>query len=919
MRCSRVITLFSLLFVVLVSTLSAAENEGIQRITSIEGITEFRLKNGLQVLLFPDPSKPTVTVNLTIFVGSRHEGYGEAGMAHLLEHMVFKGTPTHPKVPKVLQDRGARFNGTTWVDRTNYYETLPASGDNLEFAIRLEADRMMNSFIKGEDLASEMTVVRSEFERGENSPSYVLGQRMMANAFEWHNYGRSTIGNRADIERVPVENLRVFYKKYYQPDNAMLVVAGSFDAPVALKAIQKYFGSIPRPTRKLSTTYTEEPAQDGERLVTLRRVGDVAIVGTLFHIASGAHPDYAPVDVLDSVLTAAPAGRLYKSLVESKKASSVSGAAFAWHDPGVLRFMAEVPKGNDPQVVLGTMIDTLDEVRTKGASKEEVERAKQRLIKQRELSASKSSSIAIELSEWAAQGDWRLYFLYRDRIEKVTPEQVHEVAQKYLKRTNRTVGMYIPTEKPERTTIPQTPDLAKMIGNYKGRAAVATGEVFDVSPENIESRTKRLTLSSGVKAALLSKKTRSETVNLKLTLHYGNEKNLNGKATLCEFLPSLMKRGTRTLNRQQLQDSLDKYRATLSLSGSAGSLGCSIQTKREHLKDVLDILRQMLREPTLPKSELAILKQGALVSLQKQLSDPQSLAMKAVRRKLDPYPKGDPRYIPTPAEEIEMVKAVTVDDLRSLYKEYLGAGHGELTIVGDFEADEILPSMDAILSGWNASKPYAHIGKVGSKDSKGVSENILTPDKANATYFAALTLPMRDDHPDFAALLMGDFILGGGSLSSRLGDRVRQKEGLSYGVGSGFNASAVDQRAAFYIYAISNPTNIPKVKAVIREEFDRLLKDGVTEDELRRAKQGFLQSQQVSRTRDGSLAAMIEEATFAGRTMLYYYDLERNIQSLTTADVLKALKTHLKPERLNIVAAGDFNKKAEPKDEKKPE
>ena len=280
-----------------------------KKVVTIEGITEYQLENGLQVLLFPDQSRPTVTVNLTIFVGSRHEGYGEAGMAHLLEHMLFKGTPTHPDVPKVLQDRGAQFNGTTWVDRTNYYETLPASDENLEFAIALEADRMVNSFIKAEDLASEMTVVRNEFERGENSPTRVLMQRMTAAAYEWHNYGRSTIGNRSDIERVPVPKLRSFYRRHYQPDNAMLVVAGKFDEKKALEMIQKHFGSIPRPDRQIDRTYTEEPAQDGERLVSLRRVGDVGLVGVAYHIPAGAHQEFAAVDVLSYILATEPAGR----------------------------------------------------------------------------------------------------------------------------------------------------------------------------------------------------------------------------------------------------------------------------------------------------------------------------------------------------------------------------------------------------------------------------------------------------------------------------------------------------------------------------------------------------------------------------------------------------------------------------------
>ena len=344
-------------------------------VASVEGITEYRLKNGMRVLLFPDQSKPQVTVNLTVFVGSRHEGYGEAGMAHLLEHMVFKGTPDHPEVPRMLKEHGADFNGTTWLDRTNYYETLPASDENLEFAIRLEADRMVNSFIKGEDLAKEMTVVRNEFERGENSPSRILDQRMWAAAFEWHNYGKSTIGNRADIERVPVENLRRFYKKYYQPDNAMVILSGQFDPLKAMAFVEKHFGQLPKPERVLEDTYTEEPAQDGERRVTLRRVGDVAQIGAMYHITSGAHPDYVSLDTLEHILTSSPSGRLYKALVETGRASSVGGGAYALHDPGVFKLTAEIAIGNEPLEVLATINEIAESIHEQGVTEEEVNRA----------------------------------------------------------------------------------------------------------------------------------------------------------------------------------------------------------------------------------------------------------------------------------------------------------------------------------------------------------------------------------------------------------------------------------------------------------------------------------------------------------------------------------------------------------------
>src|SRR5581483_9924853 len=251
----------------------------IEKITSVEGITEYRLQsNGLRVLLFPDLSKPTITVNITYLVGSRNENYGETGMAHLLEHMLFKGSKKHPNVPKELQDHGARPNGTTWFDRTNYFETFQATDENLNWALDLESDRMVNSFVAPKDLDSEMMVVRNEFEMGENNPTEILQQRVLSTAYLWHNYGKDTIGARSDIEHVLIERLQAFYREYYQPDNAVLTIAGHVDEAKTLSLIAKYFAGIPKPERVIEKTYTEEPVQDGERTVTLRRVGDVKAV-----------------------------------------------------------------------------------------------------------------------------------------------------------------------------------------------------------------------------------------------------------------------------------------------------------------------------------------------------------------------------------------------------------------------------------------------------------------------------------------------------------------------------------------------------------------------------------------------------------------------------------------------------------------
>jgi zinc protease len=880
-----------------------------KKITSIEGITEYQFDNGLRVLLFPDDSKPKVTVNITILVGSRHEGYGETGMAHLLEHMVFKGTPTHPKIDKDMQKRGAVFNGTTWVDRTNYFETLPAADDNLEFAIKLEADRLVNSYIKREDLVSEMTVVRNEFEQGENSPPRMLLQRMLGVAYEWHNYGKSTIGNRADIERVPIEKLQTFYKKHYQPDNAILVVAGQFKEAKALEYIQKYFGPLPRPKRQLEAPYTEEPAQDGERVVTLRRVGDGGLVGTMYHIPAGAHPDFAAIEVLVQCLDSVPAGRLYEALVKSGKAANVNGIAFAWHDPGIIYFAAQVPGANPVETVRDTMIDVLENLAAKPITDEEVTRAKRKLLTQREQAAAQTTSIGIALSEWAAQGDWRLYFLHRDRLEKVSVADVNRVAAAYLKRSNRTLGLFIPSEKVDRVAMPGTPNILPLLKDYKGRDTVAAGETFDITPQNIEDRTKLHQLPGGLKVALLPKKTRGELVNVQLTLRFGDEDNLKPYKQAARYLPALILRGTKQFSYQQFRDELDKHKAKMNATGGPGLLMVNVETKRDNLPAVLELMRQALREPLLPEAELEVLRRQVLTALEMQRKEPFALAALTVGRKLSPYPKGDLRYVATIDEDIEATKAIKIEQIRKLYEDFLGAQHGELVVVGDFEPAVALDTLAKALAGWKSKALYARIGD-SVKEYKAERLSIETPDKENAVYAAALLVPLTDDHPDYPALVLANQILGGGGLASRLGDRVRQKEGLSYGIGSGFNAGALDKKATFAIRAIANPTNMSKVEKAVLEEIEKFRKEGVTVEEVERARNGFLEQQKVSLSSDSTLAGVLAGNLYLGRTMKRYADLQAKMKALTPEQVQAAFVKHIDPTRLVIVVAGDFAKKA---------
>ena len=877
------------------------------KVTSVEGIAEYRLDNGLRVLLFPDNSKPTVTVYVTYLVGSRHEGYGEAGMAHLLEHMLFRGTTKHPDVKTEIRNHGGEFNGTTSYDRTNYYETMPAVDENLRWTLELEADRMVNSRVSRQDLDAEMTVVRNEFERGENSPGRVLEERVLASAYIWHNYGRTTIGARSDIEKVPIDRLQAFYKNYYQPDNAVLSVAGKLDEAKTLAWIKETFGALPKPSRQLMRTYTEEPTQDGEREVMLRRVGDNQLIMVAYHVPSGADPDSAALNVLGSVLDDAPAGRLYKALVESKKAVSVRVENNTLHDPGYLLVTAEVRKEGSLADVRQTILQVIDEIVKEPPTKGEVDRIRTSQLKDFELMFNNPERVSRMLSEYASMGDWRMMFLDRDRTEKVTPEDLVRVAKAYLKPSNRTIGQFIPTETPpERAEIKPAPAISSLVNDYAGRAAVEAGEAFDPSPANIDARTQRATLPNGMQLAMLPKKTRGGSVSTVITLHFGDEKSVFGKGTAAQFAGSMLMRGTQAHSRQQLQDELDKLKARMNAGGSETDASLTITTIRASLPATLRLAAEVLRKPAFPEAEFEQLRQSSLGRTEASRKEPQVLAAMALRRHFSRYPRGDARHASSTEEDLEDLNKVTLADVKKFYADFYGASNAEIAIVGDFDPVEVRKIAEEELGQWKSPKPFTLVLRTRDKVET-VNQMIETPDKANATFYGGFALEMNQDDPDYPALMLANDMFGG-DLKSRLFARIREKEGLSYGVRSGFNASLRSKFAQFAVQAICAPDNILKVESAFKDEVSKLLTDGFREDEVAAARKTYMDDRTLSRSQDSGLAGLLARNAQFGWTMSREADFDRKVAALTTAQINATVKKYFDPASISYFKAGDFKK-----------
>ena len=874
------------------------------KVTEVEGITEYKLPNGLRVLMFPDPSKPTITVNITYLVGSRHENYGETGMAHLLEHLLFKGTPKHPNIDQEFNKRGVRYNGTTWLDRTNYYELFQASDDNLEWAIELEADRMINSNIAKKDLDSEMTVVRNEYESGENSPFSVMLKRLQSITFDWHSYGRSTIGNKSDIENVRIENLQAFYRMFYQPDNAVLLIAGKFDEKKALALVQKYFGPVPKPARKLPPEWTVEPTQDGPREFQVRRKGDIQIVALAYKVPSSLHIDSDAVGFGSFILGHVPTGRLHRALVETGKAAQVFSVPLPGRHTGLQLFGAVVKKGDAMEPVRDELVRLVEGFANSPPNKEELERTKLSFLNTIEKTLANHEQLGVQMSEYIALGDWRLFFLARDDLEKMTIDQIAAASKAYFRRDNRTVGYFVPEDDPQRAEIPAAPTLAEVMKDFVPKAATSQAEAFDPSQANLNARTKHYTFGN-VKVALLPKKNRGETVNVAIVLHIGNEKDLFDQRTNASMAASMLSRGTTRFTRAQLSDEWER----LKVSGRVSGPSAGLQTTRPNLEETLKLAAHVLREPRFEPHEFEQLKVQRITSIQSQMTEPEARAAEALSSHFNFYPKGDWRYSPTLDESLQETRAATLEGAKAFHERFYGVAQAEISIVGDFDEPKIAALLKDLFAGWTPKVPYQRVPNE-HREIPAVNKSIATPDKENAVYLARQNIALKDDDADFPALYVANYILGGGAgFDSRLATRIRQKDGLSYGVGSDLSVGSLDRAGSWSGYAIAAPANIAKVETAFKEELERALKDGFTEAEVTSAKSGIMQMRLQNRSQDGTVASAWTGNLYLGRTWDFSKQMEDKMLALKAADVTAALRKYVDPAKVTVVKAGDFGKK----------
>ena len=896
---------------------------GLTEIRQVEGIIEYRLPNGLAVLLAPDPSKPTTTVNLTYRVGSRHEGYGESGAAHLLEHLLFKATRTIADPKLEMTRRGARWNGTTWYDRTNYFAQFASDSETLDWVVGWLAEAMTEAKVAKADLDSEMTVVRNEMERGENDPGRILGGQMRSTAYQWHGYGRDTIGARSDVENIPIERLQAFYRKHYRPDNAVLVVGGKFDTGAVLRRVAQVFGPVARPVEPITSTYTLEPAQEGERQVSLQRVGGTASVAVLYHVMPGSSRDFAAVRVLAQAL-GRDQGLLAQSLVGQGLAVSQWSWAAALQEPGFLMAgatLAAKPAGSAEQAfaaatALTALTQTLEGLAAPDFKLTEAQfrLARDQVLQGLRRGLGEPEALSLALSESIALGDWRLLFAQRDWVEAVTLEDVRRVASAYFVPANRTVGSYLPAlQAPPRAPVPARVDVAALMADYRGKAAQAVPEDFAPTPENIEARVVKQRLAvggePGLQVAVLPRQTKEDRVTGTLRLRWGTADSLNGSAVLASMLGPMLTLGTRTKTPEQITQALLALEATLRFNTGVGGLTATFELPNRHLAAFVPLLAELLREPSLPDAEFARIQNSMLAGLQTSKADPTARARAALQQVFSRYPPGDPREARRLEETEQLMRDATGEKLRQFWARFGGASVGEMVLVGPVQPGEFTALLQKHLGDWKSTEPRKGWTFKHPDTFEPRLQTLPLPDKANATYLAAIAVVMNDDAPDFAALFAAVQLLGGRP-GTALWQRIREQEGLSYGVNASLAVPTANpedgQAASINISASFAPQNRDKLRAAMRDELAKRAAQGFSSLEVSFARRAMVSGRADFLAQTANVAGLLANNLRWGRDMERYDRLTRAYATLDADAVNAALKKYLDLDKLVEVFAGSF-------------
>ena len=883
--------------------MSQEKHYGFEYIKESGGIKEYRMtSNGLKVLLKEDHTAPVATFMVTYEVGSRNEAIGYTGSTHLLEHLMFKGsnkfnTDRGNSVFQLLQSLGARMNATTWLDRTNYYETLPSS--ELETAIEIEADRMRNAYIKEGDRESEMTVVRNEFERGQNNPSGVLDEHIWATAYHAHPYHHSTIGWKADIENVSIERLKEFYDTFYWPNNATATVVGDFETSKALAIIKKHFGRIRKSTKEIPIVYTTEPMQEGKRTVTLKRAGQQGIVGIAHKSPPATHEDAASFIVLSSILSSGKNSRFYKNITDKGLTTNIFIWDTLFKDPGLFTVYANLAPGVEHKTVEDIIVAEYENIKKEGVTEEEVSKAKAQLIASMKFRQDGSMAVAGSLNEAIASGDWTLYTRYEELVNSVTAKSIKLVVNKYFLEDLSTVGYFIPEvsgDQPQGKPVASAKELVEMKKQYfsKENQGGLASQIVDSEPvEGI----RLLTLKRGSGVVTINGSFMGGDI-------YADENN----SRVPDLVSSMLDQGTTKQTKFEISNQLEKAGARLSVSNGKSNVSFYAKFLSRDLEMVFGLLSEQLQHPAFNEEDLEKIKKRMITSYKKRKESTRGNAVNNMLASF--YPKGHQNAPEDNDRSIEDIKKTKTEDLKVFHNQNYGKGGMVVVAVGDVDHEELSNTIKKEFESWKNSPLSKKTESKKGKKSAGKAY-VTMKDKTSTDFVMGIPLGIDRFHEDYMPLYVATHILGG-NFSARLMQTVRVKEGLTYGINSVITGFDNKNDGYWMVGGTFAPELLARGEKATLREVKRWAEGGVTQAEVDITKSTLTGSYQVGFDTTRGLSIGILSAVNVWGDLSYIDSFPEKVNSVTLEQVNAAIKKYITFDDIYQVAAGSIDEEGTP-------
>lgn len=887
--------------------------QGFDFVKKVQTYEEYKLQsNDLKVILKQDKSAPVVMFMVTYMVGSRNEITGNTGSTHLLEHLMFKGTPNFNKESKnsydnLIEGIGGIVNATTWFDRTNYYALVPS--EYLERLVQVEADRMRNLLIKKEDKESEMTVVRNEFEIGENNPQEALDKMIWANAYVAFPYHHSTIGWRSDIENVSVEALKAFYDTYYWPDNATVTVIGDFDPAKTLEFIKKYYGSIPKSPKMIPQIYTEEPIQEGARRLIVKRTGTTGIVGVAHKTVSGTHKDTYSFILIENILTNGKSARLNKTLIEQGLASTVNSWYFPFRDAGLFPIYATLTPNTTHEKVEKTILEVYEEIKKNGFTEEELKRAKAQAKADFAYSMDGAFNIASNLNESIARGDWTFTPTYAEKIGQVTLQEINEVFKKYFVEDQSTTGWFIPLESKEGGVTGSIDDQEPKPHYYKDPKTQEAQIQLLLNGNQTQGIADKIKDRKVENIRVLSLKTEvNDIVTIRGSLLAGDFFSPQENSMVARLTGAMLDQGTTARDKFAIADQLANLGASITFTTGNNTLTYTIKCLKENLDAVLQVLAEELRKPAFKEDDFVVVKKKILTQLRQQMENTDIRASRWLTTNL--FNRAHPNYTAPLEQLMQDLEKVTIADLKAFHAKYYGNNSMYLVAVGDIDDAILEKSLKTHFAGWGAGTTFPKYTKTEAATSNEKPIVISMPDKTNVSVRMAIATGLQMNDPDYLALETATSILGG-KFTARLMSIVRDQEGLTYGIYSSL-AGSILADGWWVLNANFSPSLLDKGLTSTRRELNRWINEGITQAELDAEKIYAAGSAKVDLANTNSLANVILMTAQRNAPLKSIDDSPQQINALTLEQVNNAIKKYIQPKKIWTVLAGSIDENLAP-------